>query len=43
MAYMMVLFPLKAKIRERGKFKKCMNRQDRLDKLAVGVRSGRGT
>lgn len=43
MAHMMALLPLKAKKRARGKFKQWMNRQDRFDKLAVGVRSGRGT
>lgn len=43
MAFMMALLPLRTQTRAREKFKQWMNRQDRLNKLAVGVRSGRGT
>lgn len=42
MAFMMSLLPLATQTRARGKYKQWMTRQVRLDKLGVGVRSGRG-
>lgn len=42
MAFIVSLLPLGTRKMARGKYKWWMSRQDRLDKLVVGVRSGRG-